>query len=303
MTYYYIAMPTFRAVSLPLALACAVSANAFETSVFFDQSLREQHEGSLLAPYITVGTPNDLAWMAVASRLTALSPKQRPERNSFINKQADTVPQLVAQIKTDPQVADRFMRHFSMTKQEVIDYVSKLKVGTLQPGRYLTVYSVPDNGVIKSHVSFFKTGTPVFMDRDGSPVLRLKCGNPFVRGPVEYSSTEANIIDESEAPTYEQIEDIETGADPTDLFTAEEPGIPERPLIADSVALKEADNIEAQSFVPAAVGFNPSILGLGALTTFTRSGTPTPVVPEPASVIAIGIGAVALLRRKISSKS
>jgi len=50
----------------------------------------------------------------------------RPELNAFINKPANSIPELIAQIKSDKRVADRFMRHFSMSKEEVLEYVSTL---------------------------------------------------------------------------------------------------------------------------------------------------------------------------------
>lgn len=43
----------------------------------------------------------------------AASAMARPELNAFINKPANTVPELMAQIKNDRLVLDRYMRHFS----------------------------------------------------------------------------------------------------------------------------------------------------------------------------------------------
>ena len=112
-----------------------------------------------------------LGLTAICMSASALA---RPELNAFINKPANTIPELIAQIKTDRTVADRFMRHFSMGRNEVIEFVSGLRLGTIPKSAYFTIYSAPENGVLKSHVSFFKKGTPAFVDAEGrlSPTPR-----------------------------------------------------------------------------------------------------------------------------------
>lgn len=219
----------------------------------------------------------------------------RPELNAFINKPANSVPELVAQIKSDKQVADRFMRHFSMSKEEVLEYIGTLHLGSLKESGYYTIYSAPDNGIIKAHISFFKKGTPAFVDSDGNAILRAKCANPFVRGPVKpYSVSEASITDS----TPRMAVDIETGPSVSEgpIVASFTPPTPEVPETEVPITLKTTPTDSApQTFSPNNFA---SILGLGGAASFIRRGNNTPVVPEPASMIAISVGVGALLRRR-----
>ena len=122
---------------------------------------------------------NVLFGLILASASSALA---RPDLNAFLNKPATSTDRLIRQIKTDPQVADRYTRHYAMSKSEVIDYLSSLSPAqTNQDGVY-TVYSVPDGGRLKSRTEIVKKGTLVFADMRKVPVLILKCGNPLSRG-------------------------------------------------------------------------------------------------------------------------
>ena len=218
----------------------------------------------------------------------------RPELNAFINKPANTIPELIAQIKSDRQVADRFMRHFSMGRDEVIEYVSSLRLGTIQKSSYYTIYSAPENGVLKSHVSFFKKGTPAFVDADGNPILRVKCGNPFVGGPVRAYATNDPGVDDVEATVIAgtPVPMGEVGAvvkDPTAIVATIPPvTVPTVPITTNSVPSTNSGQ-----------GILGAVAGLGAAASFVRTGNDNPqAVPEPATLAVLGIGASALLRRR-----
>ena len=232
-----------------------------------------------------------LGALVIGTTATALA---RPELNAFINKPANSVPELLAQIKSDKQVADRFMRHFSMTKEEVLEFVGTLHLGSLKESGYYTIYSAPENGIIKAHISFFKKGTPAFVGADGNPILRAKCANPFVRGPVKSYTT-----------TTPEVEDItpKSNIDVVIAPVAEGPisasYTPEIPIVPESevpITLKTTPTTSApQTFAPSAL---TSILGLGGAASFLHRGSEKPAVPEPASMIALSVGAGALLRKR-----
>ena len=219
----------------------------------------------------------------------------RPELNAFINKPANTIPELISQIKSDRQVADRFMRHFSMGRDEVIEYVSGLRLGTIQKSSYYTIYSAPENGILKSHVSFFKKGTPAFVDAEGNPILRVKCGNPFVGGPVRaYATNDPSVEDVGATPVPGNVEMGAVAAaapvDPTVYaMTTPTVTIPSIPITTNTVPSTNSrgTNIFA------------GIAGLGAAASFVQTGSNNPqAVPEPASMAVLGLGAAALLRRR-----
>jgi hypothetical protein len=219
----------------------------------------------------------------------------RPELNAFINKPANSIPELIAQIKADKQVADRFMRHFSMTKQEVVEFVSSLRLGTISKSGYYTIYSAPDNGILKAHVSFFKKGTPAFVDSDGNAVLRVKCANPFVVGKAPGITAKANIQDTITTANEMSITAGIVSA-PNSEIEASIPAVPEisEDLTDGSLAL----GVVPTPPVTSSSGFLGSLLGVGgAVSVMNKPPEPDPV-PEPTSMVALSLGALALLRKK-----
>ena len=219
----------------------------------------------------------------------------RPELNAFINKPANSIPELIAQIKADKQVADRFMRHFSMTKQEVVEFVSSLRLGTISKSGYYTIYSAPENGILKAHVSFFKKGTPAFVDSDGNAVLRVKCANPFVVGKAPGITAKANIQDTITTANEMSITAGIVSA-PDSEIEASIPAVPEisEDLTDGSLAL----GVVPTPPVTSSSGFLGSLLGVGgAVSVMNKPPEPDPV-PEPTSMVALSLGALALLRKK-----
>jgi hypothetical protein len=237
---------------------------------------------------------NKLGAVAMVITLSGIA-VARPELNAFINKPANSIPELIAQIKADKQVADRFMRHFSMTKQEVVEFVSSLRLGTISKSGYYTIYSAPDNGILKAHVSFFKKGTPAFVDSDGNAVLRVKCANPFVVGKAPGITAKANIQDTITTANEMSITAGIVSAPNSEI----EASIPAGPEISEDLT----DGSLALGVVPtppvtSSSGFLGSLLGVGgAVSVMNKPPEPDPV-PEPTSMVALSLGALALLRKK-----
>ena len=237
---------------------------------------------------------NKLGAVATVVTLSGIA-VARPELNAFINKPANSIPELMAQIKADKQVADRFMRHFSMTKQEVVEFVSSLRLGTISKSGYYTIYSAPDNGILKAHVSFFKKGTPAFVDSDGNAVLRVKCANPFVVGKAPGITAKANIQDTITTANEMSITAGIVSA-PNSEIEASIPAVPEisEDLTDGSLAL----GVVPTPPVTSSSGFLGSLLGVGgAVSVMNKPPEPDPV-PEPTSMVALSLGALALLRKK-----
>ncbi|MCE2765508.1 MAG: PEP-CTERM sorting domain-containing protein [Fimbriimonadaceae bacterium] len=237
---------------------------------------------------------NKLGAVAMVVTLSGIA-VARPELNAFINKPANSIPELIAQIKADKQVADRFMRHFSMTKQEVVEFVSSLRLGTISKSGYYTIYSAPDNGILKAHVSFFKKGTPAFVDSDGNAVLRVKCANPFVVGKAPGITAKANIQDTITTANEMAITAGIVSA-PNSEIEASIPAVPEisEDLTDGSLAL----GVVPTPPVTSSSGFLGSLLGVGgAVSIMNKPPEPDPV-PEPTSMVALSLGALALLRKK-----
>src|SRR5580700_8021517 len=96
--------------------------------------------------------------LASVLAVSALASADRPARNAFVDYSFYSVGDLIKEVKNDSRVADRFERHFGMTRQQVVDYIAGLHVGRLQSSAVYEVYSVPPDGHIKMHFQELKRG-------------------------------------------------------------------------------------------------------------------------------------------------
>lgn len=233
--------------------------------------------------------------VATALIVSAAMSFARSEPNAFLNKVATTTPELVAQVKKDPEVMSRYMRHFGMTRDEVIDYLGALKVGKLNSDGVYLVYNAQEWEELQAKVVFFKKGTTVWMDEKGAVILKMSCGNPMVRG------TDQMDIVTTHEPNLEMVNDTR------DLILANElpaeKGIASEIITNHIAAPEPIIESSAQGFaaaVPATAVSLPSIggglgfipaLALIPLFGFNNGGgdgPPPPPVPEPATMLVLG---------------
>lgn len=192
--------------------------------------------------------------------------------------------------------------------------MGSLRLGTIKKTDSYVIYSVPDSGAVKSHISIFKKGTPAFVDGRGNPILRVKCGNPFVRGPVKAYALGGGspVSEESQdykpsfaadntppaavptgstlvatVPTLTPIEESVTDGIPQALKTV--PAIIPEAAIGQSFALSTGTSLGALGAI-GAIGAIGSISG-------NPGSNPEPV-PEPLSILTLGVGLAAIAKRK-----
>lgn len=227
----------------------------------------------------------------------------RPDRNAFLNKKATNVQELIAQVKSDPEVRDRYERHYHMSGPKLIAYFQTLRLSRLTKDGSFQVYSVPPDNRIKVRTAIYRKGTPVYIDVAGQPVMIVKCGNPLALGP----SDPTMLPDEVHKEPSEQIielrdipaEEIEIPSS-ADLIVAELPNVP---TVQDAPDVVTGDNSNVP-IVAAAPPIAAWLAGLGAglFVLVSNDGQTTVIsdVPEPASlaVLAIGVGGVAAVRRR-----
>lgn len=227
------------------------------------------------------------------------APDGRPVLNSFINHRVLDGAALVAHVRADPVVADRYRRHFAMDQAALLRYLSGLHRAPLAKDGVFNIYSVPRGGRLKMHVGRLRRGEPMFLDRSGAPILVVKCGNPVVLGPARPQSPNLLVNEPLKDRDLRPLAFSSVPEpSPVDMFTL----MPSVPSVvpATSTAAQEgavpASAVEPRSFALMA----PLFILIGGGTTLslpTPSRNPTPV-PEPASLLALAAGALTLARRR-----
>jgi hypothetical protein len=235
----------------------------------------------------------------------------RSEPNSFLSKSAWTHDALMTQVKTDAKVMSRFTRHFGMSRAEVIDTLGRLRAGTLrQDGVYL-VYNCNDNEEIRAKVIYYKKGMKVWEDANGTPILKMSCANPMVRGTDDQLAVLQPEVNPSD--NLRPVSVVDDGAPVGEVETdivAVEPDSSAQVLGAAAVAIPAIGS----SAVAGAAAFNPLVLaplaGLGLVRTGGGGDNPTPPVappppppvPEPATMLLLGAAAGAMALRRAKAK-
>lgn len=190
----------------------------------------------------------------------------RTQANSFLDTPAPTHDALMRQVRTDPDVMDRYQRHFAMTPTQVLAFFDGLRLQRLKWDQTYDVYAVPRGGALKSTKRLLRKGTLVWVDERGKAVLMEVCGNPVTRGPAKPES--ANIV--SSELALQPQEDL-------------------RPMLAGPVANEDlSDEMFAGSN-----GTEPTSLGL-EFTTITSGPIPntSPTLPGGSSATPTSTPAV-----------
>ena len=246
-----------------------------------------------------------VVWMVSAGSALAI------ERNAFLNRPATTTKQLVEQVKNDPVVADRFMRHYAMTKAELVRYLSGLRVSVLRMGGEYRVYSCLPSGVIRSRLLTLKPGTRVWEDKRGIPILKMSCGNPMswnvsvFKEPTSVPAIMEPLIVLDSALREATL--FETAAEPEEPV-AESPE--EVALLVPSVpemSFGEWPEVATAQVTPSVPllpgsGFNLGFLGSLLVIPLLDLGGGGEPIPEPSMLVGTG-GALLLIGLRLRRRS
>jgi hypothetical protein len=223
----------------------------------------------------------------LVAAVTAVA-SDRPEPNAFLNRKANSVGELVREVQNDPDVADRYVRHFGKSREDIVAYFRTLHLARLNSDGTYIMYSVDDNGVIKSHPELMKKGTLVYADSDGVPILKAKCGNALVAG----SNQVAAILNPTVGSTMEAMRTVPvTTAESMSTLPQTAVLTPTEPVaLAPVLPPTQPTGSSNQGFaLPAALA---AIGGAGALLIGGGGNNP---VPEPATIVVIA-GALAAMK-------
>ena len=220
------------------------------------------------------------------------------EPNAFIGKPTPTLESLLSHVQADAVVMSRFMRHFGMTREEIVAYLGSLERGKIrEDGAYL-IYNTPESGEIRARVLFYRKGTAVWMDEAGRYILKLSCGNPMIRGTDFRPADDPKEIDmRSMTDVRQLVTEPPTGIDVGTLTSTVVPPVPPETAAITFTTEPPMDPVftAGQVFAPAAL-LIPYTAGI-----MISSGP----IPEPGSMLALGFGitAFAAMRRRKKAKA
>lgn len=216
--------------------------------------------------------------------------------NSYLVRPAGNHQALLKQTTGDPVVLDRYMRHFAMSKAEVVDYFKTLHLVKIPSDMVFVVYNVPKKtGELRSRILKLKKGTKIWVDGAGHPVLKEECGNPLTKGPLKPEAVNISTLIEKQAPPTEGEIEIIPSEEVVASVAPVEPEIPT--VVVEAVTPPEPAPptvTVGESNIPvigAPWWLGIPILG-GAIAIIPKGGGDRPPpVPEPTSFLALGLGA------------
>lgn len=227
---------------------------------------------------------------AAACLLTTQAIAQRMPPNSFLRKPVYSVGQLIEQVRTDPVVLKRYLRHYAgsdisvSSKEDLIAYFSTLRTGKIMKTQTMKIYRVNKFGVIDATNQRIKAGTLAFFDPAGRPMLIKSCGNPTKYPMPEIPPKKPSLIlMENPVPT-----EVTPGAKPEVVAPVPVPGAEVTPPIAPGYAPQPRPVVERRR----------SIIPIPIPIPFGRTKK-CPPIPGPAAAISfLGMAAAHRLRRR-----
>ena len=210
--------------------------------------------------------------------------------NSYLVRTVNTTQELVNQIKSNPVVSDRYERHFHMTQGDVLEMVKGLRLTKTDATGFYTVYNVPvKTGELRSKLLKLKKGTKIWVDGAGQPILQWICGNPMVRGGAGVAEMTPVVAGLPSEPIT--MADPMPSGDVPVIASTLQPGIPDAPLEETVVVIDEVPTGRRNNALAGLL-----LLPLFALTRTTER--PPEVVPEPATMLAMGAGISYVMARR-----
>jgi hypothetical protein len=215
----------------------------------------------------------------------AKAPQQhRTGPDSFLPWRAYSVSFLVDQVQSDPVVRARLARHFHVAEAELANYFrDNLREVTISESGWRPVYGVTRTGMIYRSRDYFHKGAKAFGLADGTPILKFACGNPLVTQLPPVAHKKIVGAPPTVRPVIVRVQpQVEITPELTLVSQSPEEMalLPDLPL-AQMLAVPPAVAAKHRHFIP--LFWWPS-----------SDGDHDHAVPEPATLILLGGGLVAL---------
>jgi hypothetical protein len=216
---------------------------------------------------------------------------------SFTTKPIASAGELVDVTMNSPVTAQRYAKHFGAPSAEIVEYFrDHLETGVLrQPGTY-TIYYMSRNESVATRRAYLPAGERILVSSDGTPVILLKCGNPLLKQLPKIPERVVRVV-----PIVEVLPPPPAEATPAPVVVAFAEPIPVNPAMEMALAplAQPAVPLMQSPVVTEVLGFTevvtyvlPALLG----AVVVRSSHDVPI-PEPTSLLALGVGASGLLLR------
>lgn len=231
----------------------------------------------------TIGVLLALSAVACWGQDTAMHP--------FVPRPARTAVALARQVESNPVYMDRYVRHFQMKPSEVSAYLRSLRLAKLDKDTEVVMYNAPQSGAFKSRKMLLKRGTEVWVDSSGTPVLKASCSNPIIRTDRAASPSVSGQI--SQPMGYKEVELPAGGV--AEVVMQIHPIEPMAPVIPQVQFENPPPVTEVTSTGRELAPFAGGLLFLPSTLIGLNSGW---VIPEPATLTAVGFGVGYLLLRR-----
>ncbi len=220
---------------------------------------------------------------------------------SFLNAPVGSVEQLSQQVANDAVVAARYAKHFHTSRSAVAEYFTEnLAVGMLTQDVECTVYSISDKTGVVSCKMVLGKGTPVFLSADGRPMLVLATGNPLTSAMPVAGISPKEVKTGSVSASTDWVVTKVLGDTSSLAAAVADPvaqSVATTPVAAAPATIGRSKSFPVAIPIAALVGGLAMVGGGSSNGATPRSEAPLDLVPEPASMAMLALGAGALFSK------
>ena len=249
--------------------------------------------------------------LVIAAVATAHSAKM--PKGAFLKYPVSTVEQLSQQVIDDAIVATRYAKHYATPRNAVVDYFQRnLRIARLTKDYETTVYHISERTNIVSGKKVLPKGSYVFVTINGTPMLEGSTGNPLGNYlPIALNNTNTTSVTGSTFGTGELSPSTSMNDGVvTKVLSAQPLGLeaittePAYDLVTYIPTSSTADTILGSTNLKSLIVPAAAVIGGAALASSggddKNTSSPTSVeVPEPASIMALALGASGIVLPRI----